>query len=197
MSIASANLTMHPTRRNPKKLPANRGRAARPASFANAHAGHRAGDAAGAGGVLRPLPAPRDDDTAAQSGNGFTGDRYDIGGGRRTHPRPPPGPVRRRRGPFANDAGLFEPRRALLEKGAHRLARLVGGIGLGERVDAGLDGRAQIRVAPPDDQLLLEPDRLWATRDEDPAREVERHPLEIGRRGYAVQQPPGERRLPP
>jgi hypothetical protein len=40
------------------------------------------------GWVLRALPVPRNDDTAAQSGNGSPGDRYGVGGGRRT---PPPG----------------------------------------------------------------------------------------------------------
>jgi deazaflavin-dependent oxidoreductase (nitroreductase family) len=53
--------------------------------LASAHAVTGRGTRRGPGGwVLRALPAPRDDNTAAQSGNGSQGDRYGVGGGRRT-----------------------------------------------------------------------------------------------------------------
>src|SRR6185369_14956115 len=57
----------------------------------NAQFHDRAGGAAGAGGgVLRALPAPRDDETAAQSGTAprVTGTRSAVVGG--PSPRPPP-----------------------------------------------------------------------------------------------------------
>ena len=69
----------------------------------------RAGDAAGAGGMgpAEPFP-PRETTTQRpRSGNGSPGDRYEVGGGQRTHP---PGPRRvprppHTRGPFASHAG--------------------------------------------------------------------------------------------
>ena len=60
--------------------------------------GDRAGGAAGAGGMgsAEPFP-PRETTTQRpQSGNGSPGDRYEVGGGQRTHP---PGPRRATRPP--------------------------------------------------------------------------------------------------
>src|SRR6266508_5437752 len=51
---------------------------------------------------------------------------------------------------------LLEAGLPLLEEGLHRLARLLGGIGLRQGIHAILDGRPLVRVAPADDQLLLE-----------------------------------------
>src|SRR6185436_8853019 len=77
--------------------------------------------------VLRPLPAPRDDDTAAKEWERLPGDRYEVGGGRRTHP---PGP---RRVPPPRS-----PRLALAGEGLVELDADLGQIG------AALDGQAGI-----------------------------------------------------
>src|SRR5215469_722048 len=54
---------------------------------------------------------------------------------------------------------LLETGAALVQEGLHRLLRLRRRVRLRERVDAVLDGGAQVGVAPADDQVLLEPDR--------------------------------------
>ena len=60
----------------------------------------------GPGGGPQSPSRSRDNDTAAESGNGSSGDRYEVGGGRRTLPPAPAAPsARRERDPFANNAG--------------------------------------------------------------------------------------------
>ena len=67
----------------------------------------RAGDEAGAGGgSSEPFPTRETTTQRPRSGNGFQGDRYGVGGGRRTHPpAPASSPTRRMRDPFASRAG--------------------------------------------------------------------------------------------
>src|SRR5262245_16603332 len=60
----------------------------------------------------------------------------------------------------------LEVRRPLLEVGVRALARLVGRVRGRERVDAVSHRRREIRFAPADDQLLLEPDGLGAGRQD-------------------------------
>src|SRR5262249_46007146 len=72
-----------------------------------------------------------------------------------------------------------EARRAFLEEGVRALARLARRVRLGERVDAVVDGGAQVGVAPADHELLLEPDGGRSAR-EHPLEQLRGDALQIG-----------------
>src|SRR5437879_13145084 len=80
---------------------------------------------------------------------------------------------------------LLELRPALLEEGEGCLAGLARGVALGEGVDAEADGRGEIRVSRPHDQLVLEADGAWRAR-EDRLRHLRRHALDLVRPGGSV-----------
>src|SRR5215471_15476398 len=85
-------------------------------------------------------------------------------------------------------------RRALLEKRADRLARLLRRVRLREGVDSRIDGGSKVGVPPADDQLLLQTDGRWTAGDH-PLDQVDGHALELTGGDDAVHEPPSERGL--